>query len=135
MPYPITLREGMTNATVAAVLVEALADAELREIESQWGTARRDGHDRLRRAGRNDLVHHAHWTWDNPHKLDGVARHKYDVFGVRVGTEWQGAMSLYAEPTEARLWPLWRKALKWASGFGTYPKVVYVDYVETAPWN
>lgn len=133
MPYPIHILDGPTRRPVPAVLDDDLPTAVLREIEDQWGRDRRRGYDRLRRAGHLDRVSHAHWRWDR--KADGMAGGRHRLLGVRVGGEWQGAMSVHTTPVLARLWAWWRKALRALTRGGERPRAVYVDYLEVAPWN
>ena len=85
--------------------------------------------------GRSAECEHGHWAWDRDQKKIGVDEARFRLFGIRIGSEWQGAMTVHREPKSAFLWPLWRKSLHRVLGLGSRPKVVYVDFLEAAPWN
>jgi GNAT superfamily N-acetyltransferase len=130
-----TLFQSDTQAPVGATVEFGLSAEVLAEFESQWGAARADANRRLRAAGRASAAHHAHWRWDNGAKYESVSTNEAQLCGVRVGTEWQGAMSVFTEPVRGYLWARWRAAAHALFGAGTPPRVVYVDYIEAAPWN
>ena len=136
MIHPVTLKDGTTRDTVAAELDDDLAVAALAEVEAEWSTFRRAGNDRLVREGRSHLVHHGNWNWNNAWKTEGVGSGRFRLVGVRIGDAWQGVMSLYSRPINCYLYPRWKR---WVERIypGTFkpPQGVYVDYLETAPWN
>lgn len=90
---------------------------ELEIIEARWAQAR----DEAAVAG---LVHgltpleHAHWDWRN--KAESVDAGRHMLLAVECDGEAQGLMAVLRRPRPAR------------AGAG---QVVYVDYVEAAPWN
>ena len=130
MIYSIHILDGAARQPTGAVLEDTLPFTTLSVIEEQWGEARRRGNERLLRTGRADLAHHGHWRWDNNRKIVGVREGDHALIGIRVGDEWQGAMSIYTAPVPAHLWPRWRKVVRVGR-----PHAVYVDYIESAPWN
>jgi hypothetical protein len=93
---------------VAAELYRDYPAARLAAIESLWAEAR----------GQVPHLEHAHWDWRN--KADGVESGRYMLAAVECDGEPQGVMAVLRMPQPARL------------GGG---RVVYVDYLEVAPWN
>ncbi len=71
---------------------------------------------------------------ESPAKIAGVAEKQIRLLGVRIGTEWQCAMSVYREPVNAHFWSRWSQLLE-VFGFGSQLQLLYIDYLETAPWN
>ena len=131
----VKLLTGDRTNTVDAIVETDLRANVLAELENQWGELRRAGNQRLEREGHGEQCEHGHWAWDREHKMIGVTEKRFRLLGVRTGTEWQAAMSVYREPVNAHLWPRWRQLLFEVFGFGCRPQVIYVDYIETAPWN
>lgn len=129
----VQLLTGDRTTTVDAFIETDLPANVLAELENQWGELRRAGNLRLEREGNSEQCEHGHWAWDREHKMIGVTEKRFRLYGVRIGAEWQGAMSVYREPVNAHLWPRWKQWLKFL-GFGR-PQALHVDYVETAPWN
>jgi hypothetical protein len=90
---------------------------QLDEIEAQWSQARE-------KAATADLIkgltplEHAHWDWRN--KADSVEAGNHMLVAVECEGEPQGVMAVLRTPRPAQL------------GEG---QVVYVDYLESAPWN
>ena len=100
MIYSIHILDGAARQPTGAVLEDTLPFTTLSVIEEQWGEARRRGNERLLRTGRADLAHHGHWRWDNNRKIVGVREGDHALIGIRVGDEWQGAMSIYTARSE-----------------------------------
>ncbi len=86
-------------------------------IESAWAAAREQAALGKASTGMSPLEH-AHWDWRN--KAGGIEAGIYMVVAVTVGLEAQGLMSIKRQPQAARLFE---------------GHVVYVDYLESAPWN
>jgi hypothetical protein len=86
----------------------------LDRIEHVWGQAR----DAAARAAGQVPLEHAHWDWRN--KADDVAAGVFNLVAVAVQSDVQGVMAVKRLPRPA------------AIGGG---QVVYVDYLEAAPWN
>ena len=91
--------------------------AEIENVELQWAEARE-------RAGQlGELkglapLEHEHWDWRN--KADSIEALQHMLLAVECEGEAQGLMAVSRVPQAARL----------SDGH-----VVYVDYVESAPWN
>jgi hypothetical protein len=90
---------------------------QVEEIEASWAEARESAADRGQAAGLSPLEH-AHWDWRN--KADSVEAGRHMLVAVELEDEIQGLMAVLRIPRRARL------------GDG---HVVYVDYLESAPWN
>lgn len=114
----IWLAERTSGLDVRAVMCRHLTPDDLAEAERTWGPLR----------DRTDGSEHGHWRWDNPGKTNAVARGRTVIVGVSVGGAWQGLMAVDAAARRSRsrvaaLAPWLRRS------------VVYVDYIEAAPWN
>lgn len=90
---------------------------ELESIEALWAEAREHTATAGLVAGLAPLEH-THWDWRN--KADSVEAGHHMLVAVECGSEAQGIMAVLRTPRPAQL------------GDG---HVVYVDYVESAPWN
>jgi hypothetical protein len=86
-------------------------------IESQWAKARENAAGAGSGAGLAPLEHE-HWDWRN--KADRIEAGQAMLLAIECAGDVQGVMAVLRIPQLARL------------GEGS---VVYVDYVETAPWN
>lgn len=84
----------------------------LERAESSWAPWRRS------LAGRTDSIEHSHWNWRN--KRDRIASGFYRLVAIECVGETQGLMAVVDEPLKSRI----------ANG-----KMVYIDFLETAPWN
>jgi hypothetical protein len=102
---------------VAAEVLRGLPSDELDTLETVWGNARQraatDG-----QTSEAAVLEHAHWDWRN--KAEGVESGRYLLVAVVCAGDFQGVMAIRRAPRPARL------------GDG---HVVYVDYLESAPWN
>jgi hypothetical protein len=96
------------RSLVRAEMIRGLPPAALDDLEAVWGEARR----------RMGFLEHAHWDWRN--KAEGVESGRYLLVAVACAGDFQGVMAATRTPRPARL------------GDG---HVVYVDYLEAAPWN
>jgi hypothetical protein len=86
-------------------------------IETQWATAREKVALAGKVAGLNTLEH-AHWDWRN--KFGSVESGRSLIAAVSYGLEFQGVMAIARTPRAASL---------------SSQSVIYVDYLEIAPWN
>ncbi len=115
---PVHLIDGSAQPPrpfVPATLVCDLPPSRLPEIEQVWAPARRAAADHLLTLGRP--AEHAHWNWRNKASPD---RHR--LVGVECAGGVQGLMAVLRKPRPA--------------GIATAPgPVVYVDFIEVAPWN
>jgi GNAT superfamily N-acetyltransferase len=89
---------------------------ELERIEALWAEAREQAAMEGLAAGL--ALEHAHWDWRN--KADSVEAGHHMLVAVECEGEAQGLMALLRTPRPAQLGGM---------------QVVYVDYVEAAPWN
>lgn len=91
--------------------------AELAHVESLWAEAREPAATAGDAAGLAPLEH-SHWDWRN--KADSVERRRHLLVGLECEGDPQGVMAVLRTPRLARL---------------VSEHLVYVDDVETAPWN
>jgi hypothetical protein len=83
----------------------------LGDIETSWSSARAS-------AATAALLEHGHWDWRNKSQTVKAGRH--DIVAIVNQGGYQGAMAILSHPQKGRLSP---------------SEVLYVDYVEIAPWN
>lgn len=112
----VYLIDTSSGELVPACLVSIGDEQFLTDIESVWGPIRRSAAARLGREGR--AVDHGHWDWRN--KAARVRAGYYRLVGVWCDGGWQGLMAVVRDPRPSLL------------GDG---QMLYVDYLETAPWN
>lgn len=105
-----------------ALLQTDLAPSVLVEVEKEWGPFRRQAARNLHREGRtHDVPRHWHWDWGRKsQKLQLLA---YRCFGIECAGKMQGLLLVQVAGKGAKLDPDAGKPL------------VYVDYLEAAPWN
>jgi hypothetical protein len=96
---------------VSALLRRGFPADRVDEVEDAWARARQE-------AAGQVPVEHAHWNWR--HKVDNVYLGNSTLMAVECGGAVQGLMAVFTAPHPSRL------------GGG---RVVYVDYLEVAPWN
>ena len=119
-PTPIILIDGSTKADVAALLLHEVELERLEETGDKWFEIRKEHAAKLATEGR-PVPQHYHWDWAR--KAGKTALLAYRCLAVECKGEIQGLMLLNLTTHQARLDPDHAKPL------------VYVDYVETAPWN
>jgi hypothetical protein len=120
----ISIIDRRTNAHANALLHKELDEVELIDVEIDWAPERLRGLRRLRQQGipTSQLPEHVHWNWavkavQHLHLL------AYRSFGIEAEGKMQGLMMVCLTGKLARLDPDKGKPL------------VYVDFLETAPWN
>jgi hypothetical protein len=120
----VAIIERRTTNSVNAVLHKDLDELELIDVEIAWAPKRLRAFRELRQQGvpANQLPQHVHWNWaikavEHSHLL------AYRSFGIEADGMMQGLMMVRLTGKLARLDPDKGKP------------VVYVDFVETAPWN
>ncbi len=115
----VHLVDGRTSARpfVEAIVYRDYSPTQLEVIEALWGAARENAAAGGAAEGLAPLEHD-HWDWRN--KADSVRTGQHLLVAAECEGEPQGVMAVFRAPRRARL------------GDG---HVVYVDYVETAPWN
>jgi hypothetical protein len=106
-----------TRPLVKADLYRDYPVAELETIETHWAKARDEAATAALVQGLTPLEH-VHWDWRN--KAESVEAGRHMLLGVECDGAVQGLMAVLRLPRRARL------------GTG---QVVYVDFVEAAPWN
>lgn len=105
------------QSSVSADLYRGLPAHVLDEIERMWAGARETAATEREAAGLNPLEHD-HWCWRN--KAVSVEEGRHMLIAIESEGRWQGAMAVARLVRSGRL------------GGGS---VVYVDYIEAAPWN
>jgi hypothetical protein len=99
---------------IAADVVRDFPFGSLAAVEAAWAAARARADAAAGPAG----LEHGHWDWRN--KVQAARSGAYDLIAVEAEGEVQGLMAVARRPRPAR-----RAAAE----------VLYVDYLETAPWN
>ena len=117
---PTTLVSKATGEPVAAVLLSGVTRSLIDEVELAWASLRIEGAKRIKAAG-GRIPEHWHWSWQR--KAGYVDLLAYHCFGVECDSEIQGLMLVNTTNAVSR-----------ATGHRGKP-LVYVDYVEVAPWN
>lgn len=109
---------------VTAVLHIELDELEIIDVESAWSPERLQRLRELRENGvpKSNLPQHIHWNWAvKAVQFSGMLA--YRSFGIEAAGQMQGLMMVCLAGKNARLDPDKGKPL------------VYVDFIETAPWN
>ena len=122
-PIATTLFDRSQNRDAAATIRFGLTDGDVLGVEAAWGPVRRAAVERLVREGYPSDQMPQHWHWDWGRKVPKLVLLAFTGVGIEVGGEYQGLMLLALAGYDARL----------AAELGR--PVVYVDYVESAPWN
>jgi len=102
---------------VEAELYRDYPAGQLETVESQWAEAREQAAATGLAAGLAPLEH-SHWDWRT--KADSVEVGRHMLVAIECAGEAQGIMAVVRTPRDAKL---------------SMAHVVYVDYVESAPWN
>jgi hypothetical protein len=102
---------------VAAQVYRDYPAAQLDDIERVWAIAREEAAAAGAAAGLAPLEH-SHWDWRN--KTDSIEAGRHLLIAVECEGKAQGLMAVLRAPRPARI------------GDGD---IVYVDYLESAPWN
>lgn len=119
---PVQIVRRQDKALVDAVLHTELVPTVLVEAEKEWGPIRLKAAQKLLCAGRNsEIPQHFHWDWGA--KSFNLQLLAYRCLGIECSGKWQGLLMVKLSGQVARLDPDKGKDL------------VYIDYVESAPWN
>jgi hypothetical protein len=119
----IYLKDRRVDRRVAASLVDGVTEAHLEDVVRLWQPARDRGLESLKRRGesRQSVAQSSHWDWRQKlARISGLLA--YRSFAVECEGVTQGLM--IATTAEVCRHP--EQSLR---------PLVYVDYLETAPWN
>lgn len=119
----IFLKDGTTGEAVGGELLDEIADGHLLDWKAKWRPALVDMLREMERLGlpRSSWPQSWHWEWDN--KVAEISRLlAFRGFAVTCGGETQGLMRVDLT-----------KSGRAAAHSGK--PLVYIDYLETAPWN
>src|SRR5689334_8439120 len=120
---PIEIKRWQGGEYVAATLRADLSPEDLLDAEQVWHPFRIDAYRRLLRdkVPLNQYPQSLHWSWATKSRhLQLVA---YEGYGIRCENDWQGLLLVSTVGHVAQL------------GADRLKPLVYVDFVETAPWN
>jgi hypothetical protein len=122
-PQKIGIYDVATSTIVDAEFYRGVGAPDFLEAESLWGPYRTAAMKRLLGANTPpaNLPQHSHWSWAN--KIGLLNLLAYTAFGIKVAGEWQGLMLTLTVGHTAKL------------ETGRSKPIVYVDYLESAPWN
>jgi hypothetical protein len=120
----VTIIDRRTDQPVEAVLHTELDAGRLIDAEIEWGPERLRALRRLvaQGAAAQPMPQHVHWNWAMK-GLDFLHQLSYRALGIEAEGKMQGLMMVCFTRCHAQLDPDKGKP------------IVYVDYVETAPWN
>lgn len=120
----VAIIDRSTGSPVTAILHKELDELQIIDAEIAWSPERLQKLRDLRQNGvaANNLPQHVHWNWAmKAVQTSGVIA--YQSFGIEYDGKMQGLMIVCLAGHNARLDPDKGKPL------------VYVDFIETAPWN
>lgn len=120
---PIQIVRYGTRTATDALLHSDLSPGALAEVEQTWGPIRRAAARRLVESGTPPEHVPRHWHWDWSAKSQNLQLLAYRCFGIECEQKMQGLMMVLTAGKQARLSP------------DTGKPLVYVDYLESAPWN
>jgi hypothetical protein len=119
---PIEIVTNKDRTLTDALLLTDLAPSALVEVEKEWGPMRRGAARRIYQAGRlQEVPRHFHWDWGEKSKKLGLLAYRF--FGIECEKKMQGLLMVMVAGKQARLPPDAGRPL------------VYIDYLESAPWN
>lgn len=122
--HPVFLTDKRTGEPVAAELIETISEADLRSVETEWKpvTVARIRSLMAKGLSPADWPEGWHWKWrDKVTAINGLLA--FQTFALRCEGKLQGLMQLNTARARCRVAEQAGKDL------------VYVDYIETAPWN
>lgn len=122
--HPVFLTDRRTGKSVQAELIETISEADLRSVEGEWKPVI-EGKIRALVAkgqGSANWPEGWHWKWrDKVSAISGLLA--FHTFALRYEGKLQGLMQLNTARGRCRVPEQAGKDL------------VYIDYIETAPWN
>jgi hypothetical protein len=118
----VEIIDRQTGKSVSATLHLGLDELELIDVEIDWAPVRLQALRDLRAKRVTTIPQHVHWNW-----AVKAVKHSnliaYRSFGIEADGKMQGLMMMLLAGKTARLAPDIGRPL------------VYIDFVETAPWN
>ena len=116
-----------TGRMISAELHDDLAVESLFEAEKVWGPERTEFLRECIKAGVKDLPQSIHWNWPTKAatRFPGLKTNAltgYRLFGIKAENNWQGLLLAVCVGYQSRIPP-------------GEKDIVYVEFVETAPWN
>lgn len=120
---PVLLAERGTRATVEGILRSDLTAADLTAAELAWGMLRRAGILRLKANGVPAELLPKHYGWDWRRKASHVGDPLHMLLGIECKGVMQGMIEIIRDGHIAKLQEQRGKPL------------IYVSYLEVAPWN
>jgi len=129
MTQDILIKERKSEKLISATFYDDLGASQLLEAESQWKPFRDATIQRLLAAGKKRseiqrLIQHIHWNWvDKAGCLLNSPLAPLQCFGIKLEERWQGLIMMNLATHRAQVEPDSGKPL------------VYVECLETAPWN
>ena len=122
--FPVFLTDKRSGNPVAAELIDVISEADLRAVEAEWKPVTNARIRELMSRGIRpaDWPEGWHWKWrDKVQQITGLLA--FQTFALRCEGKLQGLMQLKTAGAICRVPEQAGKDL------------VYIDYVETAPWN
>jgi hypothetical protein len=116
---PTRLADGRVTPPVfiAANIIRAFPASRLPEVEAAWSPVRQQLDAAQQKIGSN--LESSHWNWTA--KEQRVEHGELSLIAVECEGEVQGLMAIPIQPRPTLLYP--------------GKKLIYIDYLETAPWN
>jgi hypothetical protein len=116
---PTRLADGRVHppAFIPATIIRHFPVARLPEVEAAWSPARRELADALQVS--ETVLESSHWNWKA--KMERIERGDLRLFALECEEAVQGLMAIPDRPRPSVLTP--------------GESIVYVDYLESAPWN
>jgi hypothetical protein len=121
--YPVKILDGSKGEALDALLYDQLGPETLFLAQQPWAAERLKIIQELQRHGVPDKQWPESWHWNWLRKASELQLLESRVSGVLLGKEWQGLILTKTASYAARI-----------EGERGRP-LVYIDYVETAPWN
>ena len=101
-----------------AFIIRDRPQIRLNDVETTWTPAREEVAQSLAQLGEGG--EHGHWNWRS--KIGSAEWGRHRVVAIECDTEIQGLMAIVTEPRPGAIG-------------GSNSPILYVDYVESAPWN
>jgi hypothetical protein len=118
----VQLQDGSTDELVDATLFDDVSEEHFHQAETEWRPIVLEAAERLERAGVTDgLPQHGHWDWTS--KIPDPALQGVVVYGLECQESIQGLMKVRTAYHRCRL------------PEQSDEELVYIDYLEVAPWN